>query len=135
MPDLPVSETVLLAWICGEESKFMEGLKMNQVNSKVIAFDLLLSLLLSLSSMNRVNSRAMTLNTAIAGCRHVHDDSEEILGRPNDPKTQELSLHLLVQPTLHWWILQRHWNRWHSGNITTTFHPIEINIGCCTGGR
>ena len=39
MPDLPVSETVLLAWICGEESKFMEGLKMNQVNSKVIAFN------------------------------------------------------------------------------------------------
>ena len=39
MPDLPVSETVLLAWICGEESKFMEGLKMNQVNSKVNAFD------------------------------------------------------------------------------------------------
>ena len=26
-----VSETVLLAWICGEEAKFMEGLKMNQV--------------------------------------------------------------------------------------------------------
>ena len=35
---MTVSETVLLAWICGEESKFMEGLKMNQVNSKAIAF-------------------------------------------------------------------------------------------------
>ena len=27
----PVSETVLLAWICGAEAEFMEGLKMNQV--------------------------------------------------------------------------------------------------------
>ena len=24
-----MSETLLLAWICGEEAKFMEGLKMN----------------------------------------------------------------------------------------------------------
>jgi len=30
-----VSETVLLAWICGEEAKFMEGLKMNQVADTV----------------------------------------------------------------------------------------------------
>ena len=34
--NLTVSETVLLAWICGEESKFMEGLKMNQVNPKAL---------------------------------------------------------------------------------------------------
>ena len=26
-----VSETVLLAWICGDEAKYMEGLKMNHV--------------------------------------------------------------------------------------------------------
>lgn len=79
-PHLPVSETVLLAWICGEESKFMEGLKMNQVNSKAIAFVIFIVIVVF-----------------VAGCGHVHNDSEEVPGRPNDPKTKELSLHLLVQ--------------------------------------
>ena len=55
-------------------------------------------------------------NKDIPGCRHLHDDPKEILGGPDDPKTKELPLHLLVQPTLHWWILQCHWKRWHSGN-------------------
>ena len=29
--NISVSETVLIAWICGEEAKFMETLKMNVV--------------------------------------------------------------------------------------------------------
>ena len=54
-------------------------------------------------------------NTDIAGCRHLHNDPEEIPGRPDDPKTKELPLHLLVQPAVHWGIIHRHWNRWHPG--------------------
>ena len=93
--------------------------------------------------MSKVNYKAMAFNTDIAGCRHVHHDSEEVPRRPNDPKTQELPLYLLVQPSLlpiyvddlcsnmltamyqvqpalHWWLVQRHCNRRHSG--LTSFH-------------
>ena len=93
--NLTVSETVLLAWICGEESKFMEGLKMNQVNPKAIS--------------------TCYCYHNIPGGGHLHNDSEEIFSRSNDSKTKELPLHLLVQPAVHWGIIHRHWNWWDPG--------------------
>ena len=36
-----VSETLLLAWICGEEAKYMEGLKMHIGKLQIIQSDMI----------------------------------------------------------------------------------------------
>ena len=74
--------------------------------------------------------RELSDNKDIPGRRHLHDDPKEILGRPDDTKTKELPLHLLVQPTLHWWFIQCHWKRWHSGNCGLFIQFNKIKMGC-----
>ena len=50
-----------------------------------------------------------------SGGRYLHNDPEEVLGRPDDSKTKELPFHLLVQPALHGRLVHRDWERGNSG--------------------
>ena len=72
----------------------MEGLKMNQV-----------AFLLQIHFFH--------LRTP--GGRYLHNDPEEVFGRPDDSKTKELPFHLLVQPALHGRLVHRDWERRNSG--------------------
>ena len=72
----------------------MEGLKMNQV-----------AFLLQIHFFH--------LRTS--GGRYLHNDPEEVLGRPDDSKTKELPFHLLVQPALHRRLVHRDRERGNSG--------------------
>ena len=74
----------------------MEGLKMNQV-----------TFLLQIHFFH--------LRTS--GGRYLHNDPEEVLGRPDDSKTKELPFHLLVQSALHGGLVHRDWERGNSGSI------------------
>ena len=49
------------------------------------------------------------------GGRYLHNDPEEVLGRPDDSKTKELPFHLMVQPALHGRLVYRDWERGNSG--------------------
>ena len=82
----------------------MEGLKMNQV-------DFLLQI------------HFFHLRTS--GGRYLHNDPEEVLGRPDDSKTKELPFYLLVQPALHRRFVHRHWERRNSGALLI-FHSCPL---------
>ena len=72
----------------------MEGLKMNQVTFLL---------------------QIQFFHLRPTGGRYLHNDPEEVLGRPDDSKTKELPFHLLVQPALHGRLVHRDWERGNSG--------------------
>lgn len=90
----------------------MEGLKMNQV-----------TFLLQIHFFH--------LRTS--GGRYLHNDPEEVLGRPDDSKTKELPFHLLVQPALHGRLVHRDWERGNSGAFVNFpfLSPLMFSSDLC----